>query len=625
MFQQAEGLALKLSKYRDTAAADTGKEEDSAKLLELYPLVERDSKVGEARFRSTLLLECVVAKAIEEEIIRLGNPPLEKSLKGQYEILLNQRILTGKALHSPVTRFLFDAVKFGRITKDQLLALLNLLTKESLSNEGAEQLNSKSSFAIALSNTMSLLNAAKYDFSNQEFSNISIPHANLSQGKFEGTTFSNVDLRRADFEGACLKKATFVKANMENVSFKETEDIQFNEKVESVAISVDKKHFAVDLGANTVLYKQTEGIKYNLREFKKLPGYFSGLGKSPFSVDGKKLLTIEGEKPTEENSEGEYSADEDSYREEFSEKNSEKDEEEREEGEGEDEEYDEDEEDFWMGNSGDKKKKKKKKDTHFSFAIWDVTSGESLSDFKVPIVPRRNISFSPDFKEFALFKGKKIEKYTVATGQWVSYPIEYSSKKITNCDVNNNLLLVGDHETKLRLCNSNTGRTILKQRQKVRHCKFSFDGKQIVSGTVRGYIQLSDSVRGCVTKQFLDPDDEYRKKIYSCSLSLDGKRVAATSGHLTLQDIIDGEFAPDLRSNVSDNAKSYALDPEYKHIAEVSRGGNRVTFKKISDYFKSEKTKSLELDGVVVSDCIGLSQADITPLQKKERFSIWDD
>ena len=56
----------------------------------------------------------------------------------------------------------FEALKFSRITKEQLLALL----KESLGKEGTERLNPKSSFEKAFSRTMSLLNAAKYDFSN---------------------------------------------------------------------------------------------------------------------------------------------------------------------------------------------------------------------------------------------------------------------------------------------------------------------------------------------------------------------------------------------------------------------------------------------------------------------------
>ena len=78
MLLQAERLALRLSKYSlDTAIADTGKEKDNAKLLNLYPLVERDTIVGEARFHCPLLLECVVVRAIEEKTIRLGNPPLE--------------------------------------------------------------------------------------------------------------------------------------------------------------------------------------------------------------------------------------------------------------------------------------------------------------------------------------------------------------------------------------------------------------------------------------------------------------------------------------------------------------------------------------------------------------------
>ena len=639
MFLQAECLALRLSKYsRDTAIAETGKEEDSAKLLEMYPLVEWDNAAREDRFRCPLLLEFFVARAIEEEIIGLGNPPLEKSLKGQYEMLLNQRILTGKALYSPVTRFLLDAVEYERITKDQLLTLVNLLSKESVGVGEPEQLDPESSFAIALSNAMSLLNAAKYDFSNQEFSNISIPGANFTHGIFEGTTFSNVDLRGVDFEGTWLKDATFEKANMENISFRETEEMSFkNEKIECIAISLDRKHIAVDLGDKTVIYEQAEGLKYRLRESKRLPGYFSDLRRSPFSIDGKKILTIKGQKVEGEDSDGEYevySEEDDNYDEEMQEEQAE--EEKKEEGEGEGEKSD-DEDNEGDDNAAEKKKRKeiKDKEPHYSFAIWDISSGKSLVDFEVPSVPQKIISFSPDFKEFALFKGKKIEKYTVATGRWVGYSIQVW-RKITNCDITNNLLLIGDYKMRLRLCNSNTGKAIYKQRQKITHCRFSVDGKQVVAGTSSGFIQLSDSVRGYVTKSLLIVDeDDYLRTVYSCSLNLDSKIVlSTTSDRLTLQDVITGEFVTSFPSNSKPNANKYSLDPEYKYLALISRG-DCVRLKKISDIIQApdpksflirgENTQGLELEGVVASGCIGLSEEDIALLQKRGNYGAFNE
>ncbi len=99
-----------------------------------------------------------------------------------------------------------------------------------------EHANSHPSFKTGAANAITILNAAGYDFSHQNFSRIRIPSANLSFGIFEGTNFTCSNLKGVNFTEAWLKNANFVNSNMESVEFGEIPSLTLdNQKIKNIA------------------------------------------------------------------------------------------------------------------------------------------------------------------------------------------------------------------------------------------------------------------------------------------------------------------------------------------------------------------------------------------------------
>ncbi len=80
---------------------------------------------------------------------------------------------------------------------------------------------------------------------------------------------------------------------MENITFEEAMTVPLkNQEISSLALSLGRKYVAVEIGDQTVIYDNFDGQKFRLKESRRFPGYFSGLRRSSFSIDGKKILTI---------------------------------------------------------------------------------------------------------------------------------------------------------------------------------------------------------------------------------------------------------------------------------------------------------------------------------------------
>ena len=71
-----------------------------------------------------------------------------------------------------------------------------------------------SDIGLSASNAITILNAAREDFSGKDFSCVRVPGADLSLGKFNGTNFSNADLRGVKFNNASLVRANLTNANL---------------------------------------------------------------------------------------------------------------------------------------------------------------------------------------------------------------------------------------------------------------------------------------------------------------------------------------------------------------------------------------------------------------------------
>ena len=287
--RQAQNFALRSGGYTVNEIKTQGEVIDGSSLtLKLHPLAQWDSNQSRAKFQYPWIREFYIAKSIEEEI--RGKVPSSAVQDGKLEIprdlLINQRLLTNGASNAIVLLLLRDAVNDKRLTTEQLMKLVELSREKG----GVEQ---ESNFAVAAANAITVLNAAGYDFSHQDLSNVSILGANLSYGMFEGTNFRNANLQGADFTEAWLKNANLGGVQLANIEFCETLEPRFrNEQIFNIAYSFDGKYLAVDVGAQTVIF---ENVKNDFKEIRRVPGCFFDSKSCPFSNDGNQILTSIGQ------------------------------------------------------------------------------------------------------------------------------------------------------------------------------------------------------------------------------------------------------------------------------------------------------------------------------------------
>ena len=316
--QGLRSLALELSGYRvnPTKKCYIGSN-DQISLLLLTNLIEWDNQNSRYKFCNPMIQELLIAKEIEEELTQLDAITLttsnEKAPNKYKEILLNQYPLRSGMNDNLIIQALAETVRDERISKDLLLNLINLSRQKQgesnspTSEEEFKQYSAKeneqqpplakkqvqSHFGIAAANAITILNAAGFDFTNHDLSNVYIAGANLSHGIFESTNFQNANLQGVNFTDAWLKDAIFDKALMYDVEFSETPNLKLNnESLNGVAYAAEPHHLAVETPEETLILENANGHKGCFKEIMRVPGAFSALTRSPFSTDNKQILTL---------------------------------------------------------------------------------------------------------------------------------------------------------------------------------------------------------------------------------------------------------------------------------------------------------------------------------------------
>lgn len=231
-------------------------DDDDFSALKLHPLIAIDKTTSRAKFGYPFLIEFLIAKSIEEEINEIVPSIIkDEQLKIPNELLINRRLLTSAASVS-IIDLLCDTIKDGTLTTNHFINLIYLSRQKELDHENTGHSSSHSPFEIAAANAITILNIAGYDFSNQDFSNVSISGANLSYGICEGTNFTNANLQGVDLTDAWLKDANFVNANLANVKFGEIFPLKpEGDKITKIAYSPNGKHFAAEIGYQTVIFE----------------------------------------------------------------------------------------------------------------------------------------------------------------------------------------------------------------------------------------------------------------------------------------------------------------------------------------------------------------------------------
>ena len=251
---------------------------DEALISGCPQILRRDEKGIYFRFRA--LQDYLVARSIEEELMRYSKKDSSTVPK---TLLINRKVLMTGSL---IAKFLIDAVREKRLIAEDLLNFIKISKISPM----------QSPFATAAANIVTILNAADYNFSGLDLSNICIPHADMSYGKFEKTNFANADLQCVLLEGACLKNADLIAANLKKICFGIYPDWIDKQKVVDVSIPPNGKHVAVAYDNKiVVLIKDKDSLAFKeVTTLKTEDEDTVEITKCVISSDGKKVLHNRG-------------------------------------------------------------------------------------------------------------------------------------------------------------------------------------------------------------------------------------------------------------------------------------------------------------------------------------------
>ena len=567
---QAQNSALRSGGYSVNEIKTQGEVIDDPSLtLKLHPFAKWDGNRSRVKFQYPWIHEFYLAKSIEEEIREKvpSSAIQERKLEIPRDLLINQKLLTYDASNSIVLLLLRDAVNDKRLTTEQLMKLIKLSREK-----GVEQ---ESNFAFAAANAITVLNAAGYDFSGQDLSNVSIPGANLSYGIFEGTNFKNANLQGVDFTGAWLKDVNLEQGYLANVAFGENLGLRLrNEKIVNIAFSLDGKYLAADVGDETVIFENVSPKKSDFKEARRVPGCFLDCGGSPFHMNAKQIATV-----------------------------------------------------IKKGNLNS---------DHLSFCFWDVISGKCVEKLDAPKGNKTLLNFSPRRKEIMALDSNEIHKYSTVTDSWTKFSLtalddtEEWKLNAGDCDI----LLASDSLNKLTtLCSAITGKLILKLKQGTAFCQLSTDGRQIASKINDRIIQVVDTVRGYPMKAVAS---EQKSDRYS-SFRLIGQRFLATIGkELVLRDVSSAQtyLKIPLKTASKDLKDKISINYLTNQVAYFSENTGVVSFEQLPTTtvlpaptitVRGTNTKGLTLQGVRASSCNKLSEKNIVILQKRGDYEAFPE
>ena len=606
---QLQKLALRLSNYeRSKSVTET---QDEKMLLELYPLVCWDENLSEIRFRQSIFQEFFVTRSLIEEINEVTNSKLDEKNEPLEDVLLNQKLLKHDASSYSIASFLRDAVRDEKITSNQLLYLIQLSKqpdgsetsrkveeteeskidweeqgqhpiangkdpekslnlKETKDNELQNEVspNWLSPWSVAAANAITILNFTGYDFSKQDLSDISIPGAILCHGTFEGTNFAKSNLQGVDFSGSCLENTIFIHSNMRDVNFGKIPSLSLKKDTKSITYSPNGKYLAVDITEQTILFKSSaDGISFHLKGIRSFPGKFASKISQPFSKDERKIVTF-----TET--------------------------------------------------------KHDNREIGIQLQIWDISSGQLLQKFELPIGDIDVLHFSPDLKGFILCKDGDFIKCDLSSKGPLQHFIQPKQKTYRNdYKFNEKLLLVGV-DLGVRIHNLVTGKLIYTQRQRHTYysekIQLSSHRHQFVSAT-DNYAFLADYIRGNMLK------DLKSRKVYSSSslrwpVGLDGRStvIERYDSPLCIQDLAHpADFINPLHPENPKIWRNYFLRADGEQIAVV----NKTTISLFNllpnqqnALLKGIYNKGLSLLGANISGSRGLSDENIRIFRDKKGY-----
>ena len=502
-------------------------------------------------FRSRLFQEYFIACKFEKEIIEITKETL---VYPPSKFTFAQRILFGKSL---IIRFLCYALN------DNVFQATDLLQWIENSQKNPTVDHEPHFEDILAANAITILNALRYDFSNLNFSGIRIPGANLNDGKFEGTNFSKADLRNVSFHNAWLKGADFYRANMTGVKFGNFLNPCLAQEVSFFAYSPDGRKLAAVAGKEIVIL-ELDSFNRCFREALKLKGTGESLINCSWSSDGKRILSLATENVV---------------------------------------------------------------------YVWDSVTGNRIKKFTGGKLSLRQCCFTPDCKSIILVTMNEFLVLNIDSGVCRSKFIGSSIWEISAMDYSpdgKQALIVNPlmHVyTRNAVKGSRNSKTFIVERHSkeashVHKALFSLDCRQIVILAKQGVTFLLDNVRRHILKKFSFPSTSPPN--YFSFNSNSTQLISIASGNFIVQNIADGTRISQLeaRLRASNQHKNSvfgpaALSSNGNEFAVLDLISNKITCCQLFSEPRKclshslPRDKSLNLQGAVIENAIGLSEGNI--------------
>ena len=242
-------------------------------------LIFRKPTNRKLEFIDGFLRDFLIVKKIIKEVLEYSRETIEPK-----SFILNQRLL---GRDSKIVKFLVTALKTKRISSE---CLLRLIESSRIYQKNGSQNPTEPLFAIAASNSMTILNTAGFSFSKLDLSNIAIPDADLRFGNFEDTNFQNCNLERVNFAFSSLKNTNFCGSRMKDTNFGFHNDLPLDSQVSSLLFSHTGKLLLTVQEKDMILYERdVEG--YFFTAVRKFEGHTLNILACSFSPDAKQIVS----------------------------------------------------------------------------------------------------------------------------------------------------------------------------------------------------------------------------------------------------------------------------------------------------------------------------------------------
>ncbi|KAG0292992.1 hypothetical protein BGZ96_003448 [Linnemannia gamsii] len=173
-----------------------------------------------------------------------------------------------------IIQFLAERVQLAPRFKQQLLAFI-------------EQSKTDDRATCAATNAITILVKAGVPFNNADLRGIRVPGADLSGGEFDSAQLQEADLTGVNLTRTWIRQADLSKAQMEEVKFGELPYLEEDNRVTSVAYSVDGKFLAVGLYSGNINIYNTA----NWTRIRTLEGHIISVSGVAYSPSGEQLLS----------------------------------------------------------------------------------------------------------------------------------------------------------------------------------------------------------------------------------------------------------------------------------------------------------------------------------------------